>query len=315
VNLVFTSLPVIFMGAFDQDVSADVAIKVPQLYMRGILRKDWTQFKFWMYMIDGLYQSAVCFFLPFLLYHRGGFVTDNGFDLNSTSEIGVFVAVGTVTIVNLYILMHQQHWDWLFMLIVTLSILTVWAWTGIYSQFQATPTFYNVASHVFGTASFWAVTFLMIVVCLLPRFAGNVIQKFYYPWDSDIIREQVHMGLFKELPTPDDKAEEVPSSLPSPPKRKGFLSSNSSASAKSRSSSPGKVEKQYSNDDEQPINYAPSVTQSQMTGRPASQSDADSNETAQGLGRGHHRRSTDHTERWHSHTSPMIPEIVERYEF
>jgi phospholipid-translocating ATPase len=35
------------MGAFDQDVTADVAMKVPQLYMRGILRKEWTQWKFW----------------------------------------------------------------------------------------------------------------------------------------------------------------------------------------------------------------------------------------------------------------------------
>jgi phospholipid-translocating ATPase len=47
VNLVFTSLPVIFMGAFDQDVPADVAMAVPQLYMRGILRKEWSAMKFW----------------------------------------------------------------------------------------------------------------------------------------------------------------------------------------------------------------------------------------------------------------------------
>jgi len=49
VNLVFTSLPVIFMGAFDQDVTADVAMKVPQLYKRGILRLEWTASKFWYY--------------------------------------------------------------------------------------------------------------------------------------------------------------------------------------------------------------------------------------------------------------------------
>jgi phospholipid-translocating ATPase len=306
-NLVFTSLPVIFMGAFDQDVSADIALKVPQLYMRGILRKDWTPTKFWLYMADGLYQSAMCFFLPYLLYNRGGFVTFQGYDLNSTSEIGVFVAVGTVTVVNLYILLNQQHWDWLFLLIVTLSILTVWGWTGIYSQFHASPVFYHVAQHVFGTASFWAVTFLMIVFCLLPRFVANVVQKLYFPWDSDIIREQVLMGLFKELPVASDEVNGSATS-PTAPKLKGFLSSNSSASGKSRSSSPGKVEKQYSNDDEQPINYAPSVTQSQT---PSPHSDADSAEAAATLARGHHRRSTDHTERWHSHSSPMIPEIVE----
>jgi phospholipid-translocating ATPase len=47
INLAFTSLPVIFMGIFDQDVSDKVSLEVPQLYMRGIERKEWSQRKFW----------------------------------------------------------------------------------------------------------------------------------------------------------------------------------------------------------------------------------------------------------------------------
>jgi phospholipid-translocating ATPase len=46
-NLAFTSLPVIFMGILDQDVSDVVSLAVPQLYRRGIERKEWTQRKFW----------------------------------------------------------------------------------------------------------------------------------------------------------------------------------------------------------------------------------------------------------------------------
>ena len=46
-NLAFTSLPVIFMGFLDKDVSEKVSLAVPQLYQRGILRKEWTQKKFW----------------------------------------------------------------------------------------------------------------------------------------------------------------------------------------------------------------------------------------------------------------------------
>lgn len=263
-------------------------------------------------MFDGLYQSVICFYLPYFLYYQGGFVTFSGLDLNSTREIGVFVACGTITVVNLYILLNQQHWDWLFLLIVGLSVLSVWIWTGIYSQFQATPQFYKIASHVFGTLSFWAVTFLMIIMCLLPRFAAKTIQKFYFPYDSDIIREQVRLGMFTEKnPVTENSHDISPSPLPSPPKRKGFLSSGSSGSGKSRASSvspAAKTELQYTHDDERPI-YPPSVTQSTTT-RPASQSDADSNETANTApNRGHHRRSTDHTERWHSHATAIIPEI------
>lgn len=47
VNLFFTSLPIIFMGILDQDVSDKVSLAVPQLYRRGIERKEWTQLKFW----------------------------------------------------------------------------------------------------------------------------------------------------------------------------------------------------------------------------------------------------------------------------
>jgi phospholipid-translocating ATPase len=46
-NLAFTSLPVILMGVLDQDVSDKVSLAVPQLYRRGIERKEWTQPKFW----------------------------------------------------------------------------------------------------------------------------------------------------------------------------------------------------------------------------------------------------------------------------
>lgn len=46
-NLAFTSLPIIFMGVLDQDVSDKVSLAVPQLYRRGIERLEWTQKKFW----------------------------------------------------------------------------------------------------------------------------------------------------------------------------------------------------------------------------------------------------------------------------
>ena len=46
-NLAFTSVPIIFMGVLDQDVSDKVSLAVPQLYRRGIERKEWTQPKFW----------------------------------------------------------------------------------------------------------------------------------------------------------------------------------------------------------------------------------------------------------------------------
>lgn len=47
VNILFTSVPVGLIGILDQDVSDKVSLAVPQLYRRGMERKEWTQTKFW----------------------------------------------------------------------------------------------------------------------------------------------------------------------------------------------------------------------------------------------------------------------------
>jgi phospholipid-translocating ATPase len=58
-NLAFTSLPVIVMGVLDQDVDDRVSLAVPQLYRRGIERKEWTQPKFWYVTINFPIKSSL----------------------------------------------------------------------------------------------------------------------------------------------------------------------------------------------------------------------------------------------------------------
>lgn len=202
-NLAFSSLPVIFMGILDQDVSDKVSLAVPQLYRRGIERKEWTQTKFWIYMLDGTYQSVICFFFAYLVFAPGTFVAESGQDLGDARRIGAYAGIPAVIVVNTYILMNTYRWDWLMLLLVTISILLIFFWTGVYSAFTASDEFYHAAPQLFAQASFWATIFLSAIACLLPRFAAKSIQKIYFPRDVDIIREQVRQGKFKHLEGPD----------------------------------------------------------------------------------------------------------------
>jgi hypothetical protein len=52
-----SSLPVIVLGAFDQDVNAMALLAFPQLYERGIKGLEYTRSKFWLYMLDGPFRS------------------------------------------------------------------------------------------------------------------------------------------------------------------------------------------------------------------------------------------------------------------
>lgn len=198
-NLAFTSLPIIFMGAFDQDVSARVSMKVPQLYMRGILRLDWRPSKFWSYMIDGLYSSIICFFFPYLVYNntnRGTFANEGGNTVDTLVELGAYIAAPAILVVNTFVLINTSRWDWLFMLIWTISNLLFWLWTAIYSQFESNVQFYKLASHVFGSLTFWACFVVTVLTALLPRICILVHRSLYAPQDADIIREQVKLGHF-----------------------------------------------------------------------------------------------------------------------
>ncbi|KAM0812980.1 putative Phospholipid-transporting ATPase [Seiridium cardinale] len=208
-NLFFTSVPVVLMGVLDQDVSDTVSLAVPELYRRGIERLEWTQTKFWLYMVDGIYQSVMVFFIPYLTFINAGFITGNGLDVEDRIRLGCYVAHPAVLTINLYILINTYRWDWIMLLVVVLSDLFIFFWTGVYSSTTYSSSFYGAAAQIYGQASFWAVFVITPVICILPRYAIKAIQKVYFPYDVDIIREQVSMGKFKHIDHHDTSEESV----------------------------------------------------------------------------------------------------------
>lgn len=151
------------------------------------------------YMFDGVYQSLICFFMPYLLFAPATFSNPGGQDVNDNRQIGVHIANAAIIVVNTYILLNTYRWDWLTTLITVISILLIFAWTGIYTSFTASFQFYKAAAEVYGTLNFWAVTVLTVIVCLLPRFTAKAWQKLFMPRDVDLVRSLVREGHFKYL--------------------------------------------------------------------------------------------------------------------
>jgi phospholipid-translocating ATPase len=210
-------------------------------------------------MLDGLYQSVICFYVAYLLFEPTNAVTSSGLGLNDRERFGVYVAPAAVISINVYILLNTYRWDWLMVLLVAISILLVWFWTGVYSAFESSGYFYKSAVQCFGEATFWAVTCVAVIMSLLPRFFIKTIQKVYFPYDVDIIREQVRQGKFSHLDGPvssDDISKAV--------------SSSSSDIAK-----PSKHTHYPSVDEDQRPIYPPSVAPTATTRNPRSQNGSD----------------------------------------
>lgn len=199
-NLAFTSLPVIFLGVLDQDVSAVVSMLVPQLYRTGILRSEFNDMKFWIYMADGIYQSAISFFFPYLMY-RTGFCGMNGRQIDHRFWMGVVVTCIACISCNIYILFHQYRWDWLSGAIFAFSVLVIYFWTIVWSSVvNSAQEFYGAGAQLFQNATFWACTFIGVIICLMPRFVFDLVQKTVWPKDIDLVRECVQRGDFDAYP-------------------------------------------------------------------------------------------------------------------
>ncbi|KAJ2902423.1 P-type ATPase-like protein [Zalerion maritima] len=248
-NLFFTSVPVILMGVLDQDVSDAVSLAVPQLYRRGIERLEWTNKKFWLYMIDGVYQSVMSFYIPYLTFIGTAFVTHNGLNIADRVRLGSYIAHPTIITINLYILINTYRWDWLMLLVVAVSDLLIFFWTGVYGATTYSGVFYGAGSQVYAEPTFWCVLIITPVACIFPRFAIKALQKVYWPYDVDIIREQIQQGKFDRLDGKADSDEEPPHG--------GVLEGQSSGS--SGSSKKGKHQQFSSVDEDRRPIYPPSV--------------------------------------------------------
>lgn len=54
-------------------------------------------------MADGLYQSAVVYFIPYLIWTMGLAVSWNGKNVDSLSDFGTTVAVAAIVSANTYV--------------------------------------------------------------------------------------------------------------------------------------------------------------------------------------------------------------------
>ncbi|KAF1851843.1 phospholipid-translocating P-type ATPase [Cucurbitaria berberidis CBS 394.84] len=262
-NLVFTSLPVIVMGVLDQDVDDRVSLAVPQLYRRGIERKEWSQPKFWAYVVDGIYQSAIAFFFLYEIFAPATFSTSGGLDIAEYRRMGIYAATTAVCAANTYVLYNMYRWDWLFLVIVIISTLLTWFWTGVYTSFTSSAQFYKAGSEVYGNLNFWAYLLCATIACLLPRFIFKSVQKMYFPLDVDIIREQVSQGKF-------DYLKQTDAYIPPPPE-KAYTPDVPEADATKYKAANAEV----ADEDVRPI-YPPSVAPTATTHNPRSQNGSNS---------------------------------------
>lgn len=189
-NLVFTVFPVLALGIFDQDVNDQFSLKVPQLYGVGIKQTMFNFGRFWLFVLDGVYQSAVCFFLA---YFTNQSLSTNG-DPSDKLQLGTAVAAYVIVSVNLYVGLNIRTWTWIVFVVIIFSICSFLVYVPVYAQLPFT-TVSDVDIKLFAQPIFWLCFVLVAFANLLPKTVIKYLQTNYWPADADIVREVQKYGL------------------------------------------------------------------------------------------------------------------------
>ncbi|XP_077199553.1 phospholipid-transporting ATPase VA isoform X2 [Paroedura picta] len=183
-NLLFSSLPQLICGVLDKDVPSDILISVPHLYKSGQDMEEYQPHMFWMNMIDALYQSLVCFFIPYFTYY------DSDVDIFSWGTPVTTVALFTII---LHLAIETKTWTWLHW---SSCAFSVGLFFTVALSYNATcPTCYPpsnpywIMEKLMGDPMFYLACLLTPAVALLPRFLYRTFQGTLFPTQLQLGRQ------------------------------------------------------------------------------------------------------------------------------
>ncbi|KAJ3012256.1 hypothetical protein HKX48_006359 [Thoreauomyces humboldtii] len=185
-NTAFSLLPTIALGTLDQDVNDRVSMMVPQLYLKGIRQTLYTMERFWIYLFDGIYQSVVCYYFAYFMYHDA-IPYSNGWD-SSKDDMGTTLAMSIIISVNLYAGMCVMNWTFL-------THIALWATLAIWIVYllifisQPLDPEYGQMVVLLRSATFWLGVIISVFVSLLPKFLYQFGSAWFWPSDTAIARE------------------------------------------------------------------------------------------------------------------------------
>ncbi|KAF7295629.1 Phospholipid-transporting ATPase [Mycena indigotica] len=188
-NAFWTIAPVIAIGVFDRLIDADTLMALPELYHFG-REGRWFGFKlFIVYMLDGVVQSAIIFFIIRYTYATTTARSD-GYNVYQY-EFATTMAMTAILCANLFNGLNTNFWTgWVFFA-VFLGIVLSWGYTSIYSIISpgwiSTPVFGNV-HYLFHSAYYWLCILFCVPVALLPRYISRAWAMGFDPNDIDLLR-------------------------------------------------------------------------------------------------------------------------------
>lgn len=187
-NTLFTSLPVLCIGMFDQDLHPATILAVPELYNKGRLYQGFNLKLFIQWMVLGTAQLVGIAFMAFYLW---GF---SALKDNSTLPLGTLCYSALVIVINAKCtLIEMQNRTWLAFALFGISVGGYALWNllimGLYRTKQSSIFFVDYGLYHFGLdGAWWATILVAFVVPLLADILLKVLKFMISPADDELFK-------------------------------------------------------------------------------------------------------------------------------
>ncbi|KAL8820599.1 MAG: hypothetical protein Q9223_001217 [Gallowayella weberi] len=188
-NTLFTSLPVIFIGIFEKDLSATTLLAAPELYSFGHRNGGFSIkiYAGWIFMASS--EAMVVYFLMLGLYGKAIFTLDNGL-----YAMGVLTYTACVLIIATKMQFTEVHNKSITCAVAMFLSIGAWfAWNLILSSMYKSNVVYNVRDGFldrFGRNALWWLTLILIVsACVGFEIGTKALKVAFMPADEDVFRE------------------------------------------------------------------------------------------------------------------------------
>ncbi|NXT53522.1 AT8B2 ATPase, partial [Pluvianellus socialis] len=203
-NLVYTSLPVLGMSLFDQDVDDRWSILFPQLYVPGQQNLYFNKIVFVKCMLQGIYSSLILFFIPYgAMYNT---MRSDGKAIADYQSFALMAQTCLLIVVSVQIGLDTSYWTVVNQFFIWGSLSVYFAITftmysdGMYLIFTASFPFVGTARNTLGQPSVWLAIFLSITLCVLPVVGFRFLKAQLKPTPSDKVLLKINEA--KKRPPP-----------------------------------------------------------------------------------------------------------------
>jgi hypothetical protein len=183
-NLFLSVAPVLVLGILDKDIMDETVLQedLPQLYQSGIRHEAYSIGLFFWMLLEAIYQSLVCYFLPIWIYSDHVPV--------DKSVLGTVVGVSVLVMTNLVIGMNNRSWSLYTFVSVCTSILLFAVLLLIFANIK-TEALYGTIYLVSRSSLFYFTVPITVILALAPKVMSRYLMRQYAPSDIDLVNEAI----------------------------------------------------------------------------------------------------------------------------